>query len=68
MFAKVVGIDSHQVMEDLLPGHEAQLVALLSEARVRLWRVVFAEGPACARLQSKRTRRGCPTTRRDTSQ
>ena len=49
---KTINVDSHEVMDIFCKRHKAEPVALLSEARVRVWRVVPAQG-LCARLNYK---------------
>ena len=45
---KRVGVDSHEVMVDLLPGRQAESVVLLPPAGIRVRRLVPAEGRARA--------------------
>ncbi len=55
---KAAGIDGHQRDGHLLPGHQAQPVALLPEARLCLRRLLPAEGCAGADLQGAQPGRG----------
>ena len=54
---KRVGVDSHEVMDDLLPGRQAEPVAVLPEARLRVRRLVPAEGRARAAVPRQGGRR-----------
>ena len=49
---KTLNVDSHEVMDIFCKGHKAEFVALLSEARVRVWRLLPAKG-LCERFNYK---------------
>ena len=54
---KALGVDAHKVMDIFCQDHEAQPLAVLPEARLRLRRLLPAEGPARAALQGEDARR-----------